>query len=132
MEDVFGPPISVYTRAQALDDGFLVDVSETAREAGFKFPCVVTRRVWAEVIEPSERLKGWGQSIEGRLWDVVWMASCGARTAPLGEDRITFKVAALHEDDKGQPCHKLHELVLHIGPGDTPEPVLTIMFPGED
>ena len=34
----FAPVISAYTRAQAIEDGILVDVSETAREAGFKIP----------------------------------------------------------------------------------------------
>ncbi|EQD30141.1 hypothetical protein B2A_14268, partial [mine drainage metagenome] len=30
--------ISRYTRAQAIEDGVLVEVSELAREAGFRFP----------------------------------------------------------------------------------------------
>ena len=34
----FGPVLHAYTRAQAIEDGILVDVSETAREAGFKIP----------------------------------------------------------------------------------------------
>ena len=34
----FDPVISVYTRAQAIEDGIIVDVSETAREAGFNIP----------------------------------------------------------------------------------------------
>ncbi len=33
--DVFGPVVSSYSRAQAIDDGVLVDVTSTAREAGF-------------------------------------------------------------------------------------------------
>ncbi len=40
----FAPVISVYTRAQAIEDGVLVDVSETAREAGFRIPVAVNRR----------------------------------------------------------------------------------------
>ena len=42
----FGPVLSAYTRAQAIEDGILVDVSETAREAGFRIPVAVTRTVW--------------------------------------------------------------------------------------
>ena len=42
----FGPILSAYTRAQAIEDGFLVDVSDTAREAGFGIPVAVTRSVW--------------------------------------------------------------------------------------
>ena len=34
--------ISRYTRAQAIEDGVLVDVSELAREAGFRFPVAMT------------------------------------------------------------------------------------------
>ena len=42
----FGPVIFAYTRAQAIEDGILVDVSETAREAGFRIPVAITRTVW--------------------------------------------------------------------------------------
>ncbi|HEV8714223.1 MAG TPA: DUF6573 family protein, partial [Candidatus Binatia bacterium] len=44
--------ISLYTRSQAIEDGFLVDVSVLARESGFKWPVAVTRRVWDEVVTP--------------------------------------------------------------------------------
>jgi len=43
--------IYAYTRAQAIEDGELVDLSETAREAGIKFPVAVTRAVWAKYVE---------------------------------------------------------------------------------
>ncbi len=36
VESFFGEVISTYTRAQAIQDGVLVDVSAMAREAGFK------------------------------------------------------------------------------------------------
>lgn len=37
MHEFFGEPIHFYTRAaEALEDGTLVDVSETAKEAGFR------------------------------------------------------------------------------------------------
>ena len=51
----FAPVIFAYTRAQAIDDGILVDVSETAREAGFKIPVAVTRTVWNRLIALPER-----------------------------------------------------------------------------
>ena len=46
----FGPVLSAYTRAQAIEDGFLVDVSETAREAGFTIPVAVTRSAWNRLV----------------------------------------------------------------------------------
>lgn len=45
------PVVHAYTRAEAIEDGFLVDVTETAREAGFRVPVAVTRGVWAEAVE---------------------------------------------------------------------------------
>ncbi len=42
----FAPVIFAYTRAQAIEDGVLVDVSETAREASFNIPVAITRTVW--------------------------------------------------------------------------------------
>ena len=43
IEDVFGPVIYTYTRAQAIEDGVLVDVSTLAAEAGIRYPTAVTR-----------------------------------------------------------------------------------------
>jgi len=34
-----------YTRAQAIEDGMFVDVTETAKEAGFKYPVAITRNL---------------------------------------------------------------------------------------
>ena len=40
-----------YTRAQALADGVLVDVTTTAQEAGIKYPVALTRAVWCRYVE---------------------------------------------------------------------------------
>ncbi len=37
-ESFFGNVISTYTRAQAIEDGVLVDAGSMAQEAGFKWP----------------------------------------------------------------------------------------------
>ena len=77
VEDFFGPVICSYTRADALSDGMLVDVSEMAQEAGFKIPVAVTTSVWEECIYwPEDEANGYGQSTDGRLWDVLFMAHC--------------------------------------------------------
>ena len=39
-----------YTRADALADGVLVDVSAVAREAGIKFPVALTRAAWERCV----------------------------------------------------------------------------------
>lgn len=42
--------ISRYTRAEAIEDGELIDVTETAREAGFTVPVARTRAAWVDCV----------------------------------------------------------------------------------
>ena len=112
--------IYAYTRAQAIADGELVDVSETAREAGFRFPVAVTRALWALIEQLTKH-----EDTAGRLWDVLWMASIAARRH--GGSHIQFD---LHLTDDGRK--KLQTLKMLCGPGDDSRPVITIMFPEED
>ena len=39
-----------YTRADAIRDGVLIDVSETAREAGIRWPVALTAAAWAQCV----------------------------------------------------------------------------------
>ncbi|MGG0738915.1 DUF6573 family protein [Niallia taxi] len=58
MEDIFGTNyISIYTRAEAMEDGELIDVTKQAKETGFKIPVAVTRTIWFDVIQPDEQAK---------------------------------------------------------------------------
>jgi len=74
--------IYAYTRAQAIEDGVLVDVSETAREAGFRWPVALTAEVWGLIENIPPRFEGI-QDVEGRLWDVLWMAKMATRRGGL-------------------------------------------------
>jgi hypothetical protein len=120
--------ISVYTRDQAIEDGFLVDVSDMAKEAGFKWPVAVTRRVWDEVVTPTPHDKQEGQSEKGRLWDVLCMARLAAKANKDDRDSVLFQVLVLC--DQKQKTVSL-KLVLSFA---SPEggPCLTIMLPDED
>lgn len=125
--------VYTYTRAQALADGVLADASALAREAGFKIPVALTAAAWADCVAWSaadtERT-GVPQDETGRLWDVLWMASCAARRhRDANADRVPFEVLRV---PRGRRRATRCALVLHIGPGDGGEPVLTIMLPGED
>ena len=42
--------VSCYTRANAIADGVLIDVTERACQVGFKLPTVVTATVWSSII----------------------------------------------------------------------------------
>lgn len=120
--------IHVYTRAQALADGVLLDVSETAREAGFRVPVALTAAVWADCVSWDKSVESYPQDEAGRLWDVLYLAAFEARrrrnaqVVPFGVLRVP------HRGTKPE----LVQLTLHIGPGDDAEPVITIMQPGED
>ena len=46
IHELFGPPISTYTRAQAIEDGVLVDITEQARQQRFVFPMAMTSALW--------------------------------------------------------------------------------------
>ena len=87
-DDLFGEVIYSYTRKQALEDGVLVDVSELAKEAGFRYPVAVTARVWHEWITPPEQAIG--QDQKGRLWDLLNVLRFEAKKAK--GDRVDFRV----------------------------------------
>ena len=130
MKELFGDVIYSYTRKQAIDDGVLVDVTEMAREAGIRFPVALTASVWHEYVVPGEELKSFGQSTEGRLWDVLWMFRCSAvkNVSAIMFYELFFSMMA----ENRKPEQRLVKLKAVCGPGDHGEPVITIMKPGED
>lgn len=132
MRETFGEPIHRYTREQAIDDGMLVDVTETAAEAGFRIPVAMTRTAWADCVEWSD-VDGKRQTHQdeaGRLWDVLWMAMNAARRGG-GRQSLQFQFYRVPRGGRGTRP-RLAELVAYIGAGDLGEPVITIMQPGED
>jgi len=131
--DVFGDVIFAYTRAQALADGVLVDVSETAREAGFRWPVAMTRAAWEDCVAWSEEdsQRQVHQDEAGRLWDVLWMAYYAIRNAPSGDGQIVYSLYRVPRDGKSIEV-VLTRLKVVAGPGDDGDPVITLLLPGED
>lgn len=120
----FGDVIFAYTRQDALNDGVLVDCSEMAREAGIKYPVALTRAAWDQYVRVPEGVDG--QDENGRLWDILWMFKCGAMRAR--SNTMIFSLMVRNDN----VALKEVELKAVIGPGDTWEPVITIMLPYED
>jgi len=119
--------IYTYTRAEALTDGVLIDVSAMALEAGFCFPTAITAALHAE-LTPNQRECSYGQSYEGRLWDVLFMAQLAARRA-ICDSQTAFSVnLAVCSGKRSRLRMRLLNLWLVIGPGDEHEPVITIGF----
>jgi len=121
--------ISAYSREQAFEDGVLVDVTETAREAGWKFPVALTQAVWNEYVKVPLKVKG--QDEMGRLWDIVYMSVMSVRAAKKkGKSGSTLLFMLYVRNDNRKP--KPVTLKLIVGPGDNLEPVVTILLTDED
>ena len=127
-QNPFGEIIYAYTRAQAVADGFQVEVTKTAQEAGIKFPVFLTRTVYdAFVTVPPEVT---GQDEAGRLWDVVWMLRFAIRKTAPGQSRLPFALYVRNDNHRA----KLVKLIATCGPldMDDPQPAITVMLPDED
>jgi hypothetical protein len=119
--------IHYYSRADALRDGILIDVSPTAREAGIRYPVAVTVAVWSQCIAVPPSVAC--QDEAGHLWDVLWLLRCAIRRGGDGSE-VRFAVHVQNDSREGIP--PLVRLKAVCGPGDQGEPVLTVMMPGED
>lgn len=126
-ENIFGEVVHVYTRAQAIEDGVLIDISEDAGEAGFVMPVAMTAAAWAELVAWTDSNRGI-QDEAGRLWDVLTMARYFAKR---GGSRVEAEVLRVPNTPRAT-APKLAKFVMACGPGDNAEPVITLMLPGED
>jgi hypothetical protein len=126
-----GPAIYGYSRAQAIADGVLVDVTTMSRQAGFTVPVALTSAAWSDCVEwtDEDSSRQGHQDEAGRLWDTLWIAHLAARRAH-GEV-VAFELYRVPRGGRGHMPRRV-SLHMHIGPGDEAEPVITIMLPGED
>ena len=116
-----------YTRAQAIADGVLIDLtycfpSDTRL---FKWPLACTSAVW-NLIESAASV----EEVESALyvWDVAYMAHVAIKSATnSGSSELPFEVKMPLTENGSE-----YKLKLVCGPGDNGEPVLTIMLPMED
>ena len=118
-----------YSRAQAIEDGVLVDVSETAKEAGFKIPTALTRAVWDDCVRVPAGVSD--QDEDGRLWDVLWMSAFAIRNCRAKQRIDTVLVELCVRNTSDQPAKRV-TLKAVCGPSDDLQPVITVMFPNED
>jgi hypothetical protein len=150
MDEIFGEVIHSYSRAQAIEDGVLVDLMQgpnpespdnddlgaLVREAGFKFPLAMTTAAFVAAVGPidGEMSPGNGQSVTGRLWDVLSLLRFAIKRS-ASTDQTNFTVRVWKK--KGfEGATRTGIGLVHLksicGPGDTAEPVITIMLPNED
>lgn len=128
LTELFGAVISTYTRAQAIEDGVLVDLmqdkmAEVCRQH-YKWPIACTAAVFAimqKAVENKKRCNDYA----GVLHDMLWMSRVMKRD--INESTKIFRVKIV-----GAERRSLFDFKMVAGPGDNAEPVITIMLPDED
>lgn len=130
-ESIFGDLIHSYSRAQAIEDGVLVEVDvELARKVGFTIPIALTYAAWASCIPVPDHLKDDPEQSEtGRMTDLLRVLRFNIRNRTTrGQEQVDFQLALQQPGGGHQPL----KLKAICGPGDDPRPVLTILLPDED
>ena len=127
-ESPFGPIIYTYTRAHAVADGFQIEVTKTAQEAGIRFPVFLTRAVYAAYVTVPPDVEA--QDEAGRLWDVLTLLRHAIRQSRPGQTRLPF--ALYVRNDNRRP--RLVKLIATCGAldVDAPQPAITVMMPDEN
>ncbi len=129
-DDPWGEIIYSYTRAQAIEDGVLVDLSAIAPDVArqhYKYPVACTSAVW-DIIQRAVENKKHANDYKGVIHDILWMSrGGGVRWRSPDDTTVLFDVIITGAGPK-----RIHRFKMVVGPGDKGEPVLTILLPGED
>jgi hypothetical protein len=130
---LFGEVISVYTRAQALADGVLIDAGAMVHECGFRWPVALTAAAWNDCVawSESDNERQIHQDPSGRLWDVLYMAAYAARNPADAVSQRLFELYRVPRDGHSTEAETTRPKLV-VGPGDGGEPVITILLPNED
>lgn len=117
--------IHSYTRQDAIRDGVLVDVTELAKQAGFRWPVAMTSTVHGKfvVVPPTA---DW-QDEMGRLWDILTMLRLAIRQCETQRKGLLFSLQV--NNGEGPRTVRLKAL---RGYDDDGRPCVTIMLPEED
>ena len=86
------PIIYKYTAEQAMADGLLIEVDPPlCKEAGYRWPVRITVGA-ASLVTPKEEEVEEGQSLNGRLWDMLHMARIAIGNAASRVSVVPFEV----------------------------------------
>jgi len=120
--------IDSYTRAEAIADGILIDVTGLAVEAGFSCPVALTIVAHERYVKAPEDMEDMGEMNEtGRLWDILMVLRHAARKS-AGRSEILFRLSA-----RESGCEMaVATLKAVCGSDDDGEMCLTVMLPEED
>ncbi len=103
-------------------------ITQTAQEAGIRFPVFLTRAVWDAYVTVPPGVTG--QDEAGRAWDILWMTRFAIIRARPGTDRLPVALYVRNDNVRS----RLVKLVAVCGPRDIddPAPAITVMMCDED
>jgi hypothetical protein len=138
---IFGEVISSYTRAQAIEDGELIDLTQFSfrpnltvlDEVGIKYPVAMTRAAYCSAVQEDGRDLPPCQDLSGRMFDVVSMLRFAIKSSANGSE-ILYSLSVINWRSPTGTATKRETVKLKAlcGPGDDGKPVITIMLPDED
>ena len=122
--------IDRYTRAQAIEDGVLVDLAEgtlaaLVREAGVTVPLAMTRNAYTDTVALTPDAELAGATEEGRLRHMLARLRDAMRRAPPEDTMVTFTVEVIRHDCR---IDKVRLWAIVDG-GDDGAPAMTVMLP---
>ncbi|WP_328973411.1 DUF6573 family protein [Streptomyces sp. NBC_00239] len=123
MDDQYGPVVASYTRAEFIQSGDLIEIApKIATDAGFEVRLLITAGAQGEFVA------GPDGGEDERLHTVLSAVARAVARAP--ESEVCFVVPA--EDlPATQASTGADRLLAITEPGDTGEPVMTLMLPHE-
>ncbi|MGW6728720.1 DUF6573 family protein [Nocardia sp. NPDC055029] len=113
-----------FTRAAAIRDGWLVDVTAAAQAEQLPHPTALSYRAWTE----SVAYNGEGDDYAARTTAVLVAAREAMRDWPEAAYRGEF---AIERADAAEEPDRL-TLTAHVGPDDQGAPVITITHPDDE
>lgn len=132
-ENIFGPVIYAYTRAQAIEDGVLINLGmfvalgrPVLDLVGIRFPVAMTSTSYHEVTGEGEGPELLDTEVITQRVLYLLGRLKRAIIEHKGEDQTRIDFVCTNADIKPITLKAL------VGPGDNAEPVITIMLPGED
>jgi hypothetical protein len=126
LDEVYGDIISEYTRAQAIEDGVLIDLNQwiPVIESGYKYPVACTAGVFS-IIRKAVENKYHCNDYNGVIWDILHMSR-------MYQTKKWTTGALFQVKIKGAEHKQLFTFKIECSGGDNAEPVLTVMLPDED
>src|SRR5262249_50483223 len=116
-----------YSGTQALADGVLIDVSQTTREAGIRYPVALTRAAWERCVAVPPGVHC--QDEAGRLWDVLYLLRVAIGASKGGPE---LRYGAHVRNNNRERTPPMVHLKALCGPNDDSSPCIAVLLPYED